>query len=86
MVALPVLDNHEYRRAYERFRAKLVQARKDADLTQAEVAGRLGKPQSFVSKIESGERRVDFVELRVLAHIYGKALAFFDIDLDSGES
>lgn len=80
-----MLANHDYRVAYQRFRARLVQARKDAGLTQVEVARRLGKPQSFVSKIESGERRLDFVELRVLAQIYGKTLSFFDLDLDSAE-
>lgn len=38
-------------------------ARTRAGLTQAELAGRLQRPQSFVSKIESGERRIDLVEL-----------------------
>jgi hypothetical protein len=36
------------------------------------------RPQSFVSKAESGERRVDFVELRHLARIYKKPLSFFE--------
>lgn len=38
-------------------------ARRDAGLTQAEVAAALRKPQSYVSKVESGERRIDMVEL-----------------------
>jgi transcriptional regulator with XRE-family HTH domain len=46
-------------------------------LTQAQVARKLSKPQSFVSKLESGERRVDFVELQQLAKIYKKPLSFF---------
>ncbi len=37
----------------------------------------LDRPQSFVSKLESGERRVDFVELQALAKIYKKPLSFF---------
>lgn len=40
----------------------MIDARLEQDLTQQEVATRLGKPQSFVSKYESGERRLDVVE------------------------
>jgi transcriptional regulator with XRE-family HTH domain len=57
--------------------ARLVQARKDAGLTQVEVARMLGKANSFISKCELGERRVDFVELQQLAKIYEKDLSFF---------
>jgi transcriptional regulator with XRE-family HTH domain len=48
-----------------------------AGLTQVEVANRLKRPQSFVSKIESGERRVDVVELSELARVYRRPLDFF---------
>jgi len=41
----------------------LLKARNDANLTQLEVATRLSRPQSFVSKYENGERRLDLVEL-----------------------
>ena len=37
----------------------------------------MGKPHSFMSKCELGERRVDFVELQILAKIYAKSLSFF---------
>lgn len=47
---------------YELFQKALVGAREDKKLTQSEVAARLGKPQSFVSKYESGERRLDVIE------------------------
>jgi transcriptional regulator with XRE-family HTH domain len=47
---------------YEFFRCLLVSAREAAGLTQAEVAARLGHPQSFVAKYEGGERRLDVVE------------------------
>lgn len=47
---------------YERLRAALVKARDDAGLTQAEVAKKLRRPQSYVSKYERGERRLDVVE------------------------
>jgi transcriptional regulator with XRE-family HTH domain len=40
----------------------MIRARKNADLTQHELAKRLRRPQSFVAKYEGGERRVDVVE------------------------
>lgn len=46
---------------------QLRQAREGAGLTQAAVAERLGKPQSYVAKTESGERRLDIVEFVALA-------------------
>ena len=46
-------------------------------LTQAELAARLGKPQSFVSKIESGDRGLDFVEVRDYCTGCGLSLASF---------
>lgn len=45
---------------------KLVSARKVAGLTQNELAQRLRKPQSFVSKVERHERRLDVVEFVVM--------------------
>ena len=62
---------------YRRFIARLRDARDKTGLTQAEVARRLRKPQSFVSKIESDERRVDVVELAELAKLYGKSVTWF---------
>lgn len=48
--------------------------RHEAGLTQAEVAKRLKTTQSLVAKIEGGERRVDLLELRELAHALGTDL------------
>ena len=62
---------------YQAFLSKLRKARKAAKLTQEEVAQRLRQPQSFVSKMESGERRLDAVELKAIARIYGKPVDFF---------
>jgi transcriptional regulator with XRE-family HTH domain len=47
----------------------LAKARKTAGLTQAELAGLLKKPQSFVSSFESGQRRIDLLELLRIAHV-----------------
>ena len=47
---------------YRLFLDWLVKARKDAGLTQQQVADQLGRPQSFVAKYEGGERRLDVVE------------------------
>lgn len=63
----------EYRLLLER----LKQARTDSGLTQVQVADKLGKPQSFVSKIESGERRLDPIELHSLARLYKKPSDYF---------
>ncbi len=62
-----------YRQFLERLRA----ARIDAGLTQEQVAQHLARPQSFVSKCESGERRVDVIELELFAELYGKSLTYF---------
>jgi transcriptional regulator with XRE-family HTH domain len=48
--------------AYNQFRAMLVAARTSAGLKQIDVARRLGLPQSYVSKVEQGERRLDVIE------------------------
>ena len=57
--------------AQKRFRELLVAARKKAELTQAELSSRLNRPQSFVSKYERGERRLDVVEFREVACALG---------------
>ncbi len=62
---------------YKAFLKKLQQARAEARLTQVDAAKKLGKPQSYVSKCESGERRIDVIELQKFAQIYKKPLSFF---------
>ena len=51
--------------------ACLAATRRRANVTQQELAARLGKPQSFVSEYERGQRRVDVVELLVLSGALG---------------
>lgn len=48
--------------------------RAEAGLNQAEVASRLGKPQSFVSKYESAERRVELSDLEEITGALGARL------------
>ncbi len=56
---------------------QLKKARKEAGLDQEQVAKILKKTQSYVSKIESGQRRIDVVQLKALAKIYKKSINFF---------
>jgi transcriptional regulator with XRE-family HTH domain len=49
----------------------LIQSRRHARLTQAQLAQLLGEHQSFVARLESGERRIDVVELFELARVIG---------------
>ncbi len=49
----------------------LVQARKDAGITQVELGKRLGQRQTFVSKFELGERRLDVAEFVTVARALG---------------
>lgn len=56
---------------YRKLTAILLDARRKAGLTQQEVAGRLGKPQSYVAKVEGNERRIDVVEFIALSRALG---------------
>lgn len=62
---------------YERFRELLIQARKAAGFTQGELAHHLGRPQSYVSKYENGERRLDLIEFIQIAQVLGIDVAAF---------
>ena len=57
--------------SYETAINMLIVARKQAGLSQRELADRLGKPRSFVSKLESRERRLDIVEFVALTRALG---------------
>lgn len=63
-----------YTKQYERLLRVLRAARRNAGLTQVEVARKFGTHASFVSKCESGERRIDVVELAEFCRLYGKSL------------
>ena len=66
-----------HQRRYAELRRRLRDARASAGLTQRDVAARLNRPPSFIAKVESGERRLDVLELDDLAAIYGKPLDWF---------
>lgn len=65
-MALPVP-----RKKYELLRIMLIEAREEAGLTQVELGDKLKRPQSFVSKIERGLRRVDLLEFMEIAKAIG---------------
>jgi transcriptional regulator with XRE-family HTH domain len=72
-----IMEKTIYTRTHRTVVEKLIDARKKAGLNQEDVAKKLGKTQSYISKIESGQRRVDIVQLKELAQIYKKNPAYF---------
>ncbi|MEK7128217.1 MAG: helix-turn-helix transcriptional regulator [Patescibacteria group bacterium] len=66
-----------YTNEYKKVVKKLKEARAGVGLTQVDVSQKLKKPQSYLSKIERGERRIDVAELSILAKIYKKSLDYF---------
>ncbi len=65
------MDKSIFSRDYEVFLGGLREARRSAGLTQVQLASRLGQTQSFVSKCERGERRLDLVEARAFCLAIG---------------
>lgn len=76
----------DYSDRYKKLLKRLEEARKKAGLKQTEVAERLGKPQSYISKIESGERKVSFTELEDLSKVYSVSLTYFETTQEELES
>jgi len=62
---------------YAYFVERLRKARLEAGLSQDQVAKKIRRPQSHISNIESGQQRVDVVELKRFAKIYGKEIGYF---------
>lgn len=67
---------------YRVFLDLLKEARRDAGLTQGELAERMNATQSFVSKCERGERRLDVIELRIWCDALGRSFVGFVTKLD----
>ncbi len=61
----------------ERLNALLRSIRREAGLRQSDLAERLRRPQSYVSKYESGERRLDLIELVEICQAIGISLTDF---------
>ena len=62
---------------YANFIEKLRKAREDTGLKQIDVAKKLGRPQSYISRVESGEYRVDVLEIKKFAKLYKKNINYF---------
>jgi len=62
---------------YAAFLKVLRDARRRAGLTQAQLARKIGETQTFVSKCERGERRIDVIELRTFCQAFGLSLKQF---------
>jgi len=56
---------------YDLLRELLIEARKDAGLTQVDVADRLGRTQAYISRYENGSRRLDVIEFFEIAEVIG---------------
>lgn len=80
----PIMKKTRYTINYNRMLRVLRETRKEAGLTQAQVGRAFGSHASFVSKCESGERRIDVIELAEFCRLYGVSLAEFlkNADLD----
>jgi transcriptional regulator with XRE-family HTH domain len=59
------------RKTYARLSQLLIEARKKSGLSQQEVADRLGRPQTYVSRVERGTRQMDLVEFLEIAEAVG---------------
>ena len=71
------MDKSIYSKEYQSFTKKLKKARLEIGLTQGETAKRLKKPQSYISKVENGEQRIDVIEMKKFANLYKKDINYF---------
>ena len=71
------MNKFVYTKDYKEIINRLKQARIDTGLSQQAVVDKFIKPQSYISKIESGERRLDVAEMKKFAKIYKKAVDYF---------
>lgn len=62
---------------YAQFIEKLREARLELGLKQIDVAKKLKRPQSYISRVESGEYRLDIMEVKRFAKLYKKDINYF---------
>src|SRR5947209_3952471 len=71
------MEKSIYTRDYKAMLVLLREVRKAADVTQIELAKRLGTTQSFVTKCERGDRRLDLIQMRTICDALGTSLPEF---------
>lgn len=71
-----------YRREHAALLSLLKKYRDEAGLTQVQCSKALGRPQSFMSDVESGTRRLDVVQVRDLCNVLGVTLTKLAIELE----
>ena len=71
------MEKSIYTREYAVILRMLKEARESAGITQVQLANKLKLSQSFVTKMERGDRRIDVVQLRTICRIYGITLVEF---------
>lgn len=71
------MDKTIYTKTHKNLVGRLKKARIEANLKQSDIAKKLKRTQSYISKIECGQTRIDIVQLKELAAIYKKTLDYF---------
>lgn len=77
------MDKSVFSNDYAQLLSLLKETRLKAGFTQEQLAESLGQTQSFVSKVERGERRLDLVEVRLFCIALGTSLPSFATELDT---
>ena len=62
---------------YALFIERMKKARLESGLRQIDVAKKMNRPQSYISRVESGEYRLDILEVKKFAKLYKKSVEYF---------
>jgi len=76
-VAYGPMNKSIYSRMYKHMVGRLKSARRSVGYTQVEAGRKLGKDQTFVSKVESGQYRLDLIQLYYFAKLYKRDIKYF---------